>query len=532
MAPVAASLLPEKAKGKTYTMEDVAQHNKDGDAWIAIDGVVFDISKFSKLHPGGNWVLMQFAGKDATKDFYALHRADVLTKYIPRLAIGTVVGTPVPPPETQPALSEVPYAESSFWQKGFHSPYFNESHRQLRQMMRAFIEREVMPDAEENEEQGRHPTLELYQKMGKAGILAARIGPGAHFELPGCAPPNGLSPKDFDYFHELIIHEEISRIGVPGFTDGLGAGLVIGLPPVIRFAQNKELAQRVGIEVMTGQKRIALAITDPGAGSDVANINATAERTPCGKFFIVNGIKKWITNGHFADYFTTAVRTGGKGMGGISLLLISRDMGVTTKPIKTSYSPAAGTAMVFYENVKVPVENLLGKENDGFKCIMDNFNHERWMIVVGVNRASRLLVEECFKWAMQRMVFGQPLLAQPVIRNKLAHMLAQVEAVQNFIENITHQMNNMSHSDQVKYLAGPIALLKLQSTRTAQFIEDESCQIFGGRAITRTGMGQIIERFQRASKFGAILGGSEEIMADLGVRQAMKHFPKTASARL
>jgi alkylation response protein AidB-like acyl-CoA dehydrogenase len=104
---------------------------------------------------------------------------------------------------------------------------------------------------------------------------------------------------------------------------------------------------------------------------------------------------------------------------------------------------------------------------------------------------SRLLLEECFKWANQRMVFGKALIEQPVIRNKLAHMTAQVEAVQNWIENLTHQMNRMSHQEQAANLAGPIALLKLQSTRVSQYVQDEACQIFGGRAITRTGMGQV-----------------------------------------
>lgn len=103
--------------------------------------------------------------------------------------------------------------------------------------------------------------------------MAARIGPGVHMMLPGVAPPNGIPPEKFTYFHEMIVHEEITRLGVPGFCDGLGAGLVIGLPPVIRFAKNKELAHRVGQEVLLGKKRICLAITDPGAGSDVANIS-------------------------------------------------------------------------------------------------------------------------------------------------------------------------------------------------------------------------------------------------------------------
>jgi alkylation response protein AidB-like acyl-CoA dehydrogenase len=180
---------------------------------------------------------------------------------------------------------------------------------------------------------------------------------------------------------------------------------------------------------------------------------------------------------------------------------------------------------VTYENVRVPKEYLLGKEGKGFMYVMFNFNHERWYIVAGTNAANRLILAECFKWANQRIVFGKKLIEQPVIRGKLAIMAAQIEAVQAWTEQITHQMNVLSHEEQSVVLAGPIALLKYFCTRVANLVSDEACQIFGGRAITRTGMGRIIEAFQKSNKFAAILGGSEEIMADLGIRQAMKHMP-------
>lgn len=119
-------------------------------------------------------------------------------------------------------------------------------------------------------------------------------------------------------------------------------------------------------EVLSGRKRICLAITEPYAGSDVANIRTTAKRTPDGKYFIVNGVKKWITNGTFADYFSVAVRT----EKGITMLFIERSDEIETKAIKTSYSPAAGTSYITFENVKVPVENILGEEGKGFQVIM------------------------------------------------------------------------------------------------------------------------------------------------------------------
>lgn len=128
------------------------------------------------------------------------------------------------------------------------------------------------------------------------------------------------------------------------------------------------MAMQVGQEVISGSKRICLAISEPFAGSDVAGLVTVATKSSDGTHYIVSGSKKWITNGMFADYFVTAVRTGGKGLGGISLVLIDKSMpGVSVKPIKTSYSSCAGTALVLFDEVKVPVENLMGKENKGFK---------------------------------------------------------------------------------------------------------------------------------------------------------------------
>lgn len=150
------------------------------------------------------------------------------------------------------------------------------------------------------------------------------------------------------------------------------------------------------------------------SSSDVAGIKTTAVKTPDGKHYIVNGTKKWITNGMFSDYFVTGVKTDK----GLSVILIERGEGVETKAIKTSYSAAAGTTYITFDNVKVPVENLLGEENKGIHVILSNFNHERWMMACAVIRTCRTVTEECMKWSNQRLVFGKKLIEQPVIRQK------------------------------------------------------------------------------------------------------------------
>lgn len=192
------------------------------------------------------------------------------------------------------------------------------------------------------------------------------------------------------------------------------AGMSISLTAVKQWLRNKPLRDQLMEEVLSGKKKMCLAITEAFAGSDVAGLRTTAEKTPDGKYYIINGTKKWITNGMFSDYFVTGCRT----KKGFSVILVPRGEGVETTLIKTSYSTAAGTAYVQYDNVKVPVENLLGEEDKGFVVIMSNFNHERYMMAAAVIRMSRVIVEECLKWCNQRVVFKKPLIEQPAIRQK------------------------------------------------------------------------------------------------------------------
>jgi len=520
------------AATREVTCEELAAHNKEGDSWLAIDGKVYDVSKFMRVHPGGAGILRLYAGKDATKEFFAMHKAEVLQKPGARLVKGVMAGAKVGVQEASADghnIDVAPYSEPSAWM-GWHSPYYRESHRRLRARLRAFVEDVLKPEAAESEETGAHPSPEVFRAMGRCGLLAARVGKDVMpfaAGIPGIELEQqlGVKPSEFDHFHELIAHEEFGRLSFPSFCDGLGAGFCIGLPPVLHFAP-PHIRDVVLPEVLLGEKRICLAISEPAAGSDVAGMLTTAAKTPDGKHYVVNGIKKWITNGMFADYFVTAVRTG-KGRGGISMLFISRDMGVETKAIKTTYSSCAGTALVIFDNVKVPVENLMGmgnkgKEGQGFACVMYNFNHERWFIVSQFLQSCRLQIADCFKWANQRMAFGKPLIEQPVLRQKLARMSGMVESAHAMLEVVTYQMDTMPYKEQSEKLGGPIALLKYQSTRAGTLVADEAVQMFGGRGITRTGMGQNVERFQKTYKYASILGGSEEVMADLAVRQQMR----------
>jgi len=176
--------------------------------------------------------------------------------------------------------------------------------------------------------------------------------------------------------------------------------------------------------------------------------------------------------------------------------------------------------------VKVPVENMLGKENKGLQVILSNFVHERWVMCCASARGTRLMIEQAFIWSHVRKAFGKSLIEQPVIRQKFGAMFAKIEAVQSLLEHITYQMTFMNHAQVSELMGGQVALLKMYCTRTAFEAADDCVQIFGGRGITKTGMGNLVEGFQRSQKFDALLGGAEEVLSDLGVRRAMQTMPK------
>lgn len=355
--------------------------------------------------------------------------------------------------------------------------------------------------------------------MGRRGYLAGLLG----VEYPtqySTAPPS-VPVEKWDLFHEMLLTDELSRTGSGGFVWNLIGGFGIGCPPVVKFG-SQALKDRIMPGILAGDKRICLAITEPDAGSDVANLTCEAKLSEDGKHYIVNGEKKWITNGIWSDYFTTAVRTGGEGMNGVSLLLIERGEGVSTRRMDCQGVWSSGTTYITFEDVKVPVENLLGKENKGFRVIMTNFNHERIGIVIQCLRFSRVCYEESVKYANKRRTFGKKLIEHPVIRLKLAHMARQIEASYNWLENVVFQCEKMDETEAMLRLGGAIASLKAQSTTTMEFCAREASQIFGGLSYSRGGQGAKIERLYRDVRAYAIPGGSEEIMLDLSIRQSLR----------
>lgn len=376
----------------------------------------------------------------------------------------------------------------------YMSPLYTGDHRAWRATLRKFVETEMMPHVNEWDEAGEFPR-ELYKKAAAVGL----IGMGYPSEYGG-TPVN-------DPMYSIVTAEELARLG----AGGINASLMvhgIGLPPVLAIGSG-EMKRRVAPQVLAGEKIHALAITEPSGGSDVANLKTRAVRD--GDRYVVNGSKMFITGGMRADFYTVAVRTGGPGAGGISLLLLERDMkGFTRTPLKKQGWWASDTAALYFDDVRVPVENLIGEENRGFIGIMRNFNGERIGMAASANAYARVCFEDALAWARARHTFGKRLADHQVVRHKFAEMARKIAATQAYLEQC---------AVRVKAGETPVAdlsLLKVQATLTMEFCAREAMQIMGGAGYMR---GCRVERIYREVRVNAIGGGSEEIMRDLAARQ-------------
>jgi acyl-CoA dehydrogenase len=373
------------------------------------------------------------------------------------------------------------------------SPFYTPDHETFRDLVRRFVDKEIAPHAHAWDEAGEFPR-DLYRKAADLGLL-------------GLGFPEEFGGSPIDRFMWIVVVQEIARAG----AGGIGASLFshsIGAPPIARAAQ-PHVRARILPEIISGQKISALAITEPSGGSDVAQLRTTARRD--GDHYIVNGQKAFITSGMRADYITTAVRTGGPGASGVSLLLIEGDRpGLSRSRLDKMGWWASDTAMLYFDDCRVPAENLIGTEGGGFKIITQNFNDERLTMAAGAIAFARVCLDEAIAYARDRQTFGKPLTQHQVIRHKLVDMAQQVAASQAMLELLAWRL------EQNENPVADICMLKNQATQTMALCASEAVQIFGGAGYIR---GAKVERIYREVKVNAIGGGTEEIMKDLASRQ-------------
>ena len=374
--------------------------------------------------------------------------------------------------------------------RGRPVPPFTPAHERLRGEIREFVESRLRPHAEEWEQAGWFPN-EVFGWLAQAGYLGLKF-------------PREYGGAD-DSVAAAVLVEELARCGSGGLAAGLGAHAGIALPPILTFG-TEEQKRRYLIPGLRGELIAALAITEPGAGSDVASIRTHARSVDGG--YIVNGAKTFITGGVRADALVTAVRTKAEGgHHGLSFLIIDRGPGISSSPLRKLGWHASDTAEIAFDDVFVPEENLLGSEHGGFYLIMANFQWERLLMALGAVGAMQV----CFEWTLRHAREAAAVArstgggngSRQAIRHQLAEIAVEIEAGRD-----------VTYAALRRYAAGEqavreVTIAKLRTQRAAFDVIDACVQIHGLAAPPE------LERALRDARLGPIGGGTDEIMKEI-----------------
>ena len=381
-----------------------------------------------------------------------------------------------------------------------------------------FATREIAPHVQEWDQAGEFPRS-LYTRAAQLGLL-------------GLGYPEDLGGTPASQRMRNVATLSLARFGASG---GVGASLfshTIGLPPILRHG-TPELQREIIPPVLRGEKIAALAITEPGGGSDVASLRTTARLD--GDEWVIDGEKTFITSGMRADFLTVAVRTGDaelskggsdaaldgtRGARGVSLIVVPGDSkGLRRTRLEKMGWHCSDTAQLHFDAVRVPSRYLVGAPGQGFKIIMSNFNAERLGMSVAALGYALACYDEALEWARQRRTFGQALVEHQVIRHKLADMQMRIGSTQAWVDALSDRADAgeaLAGGETMAHWVAQVCLLKNHATQTMQFCADQAVQILGGMGCMR---GTRSERIYREVKVMMIGGGSEEIMKELAARQ-------------
>lgn len=381
-----------------------------------------------------------------------------------------------------------------------HELWNSPERRALREMVGDFTDREIVPHLEEWEEAGEVPRA-LSEKAAELGLL--------ELDFPEKAGGTG------DFIDFLVVNEQII---LSGASSGLCSALFthsIGTPHIASAGDSWQIEEFVR-PALAGRKIAALGVTEPSGGSDVGAITTGAVRH--GDEYVVSGGKTFITSGTRADYVTTAVRTGGPGHRGVSLLVIESDrQGFRVLPkLKKMGWLCSDTAELAFDEVRVPVRNLVGEEGTGFLQIMQRFESERLNMAVQAVATAQRCLQLSRRWALDRRTFGAALAERQVIRHKLAEMARQVSVAKTYVRDVT-----------ARWLAGEelgseVAMAKNTAVACCDHVVNEAVQIHGGMGYMRESE---VERHYRDSRILGIGGGTNEIMNEVIAKQLLKERP-------
>ena len=372
----------------------------------------------------------------------------------------------------------------------FFDNFLTETDRMIRDSATKFATKEIRPFADAWEEAGEFPR-ELYDKAAKSGLL-------------GIGFPEDVGGVGGGAMAQVMAIEGMMRGGSTGVSVGLGS-LGIALPPIVQ-SQNADLIDRFVRPALAGKKIAALAITEPGTGSDVSAVTTRAVKD--GDHYIVNGAKLYITSGVRADFLTTLVRTSDDPHGGLSSIILEKSMpGVeVSRALRKTGWWASDTAELAFQDVRVPATNLVGDEGSGFFTLMQNFQNERLALAAYGVATATMAFEECRTWIDERKVFGRPLSKFQVTRHKMADMATRLAATKTFMYQVA------SRVDQGEYLVGEVSMAKNLAAELAVDVTYEAVQLFGGMGYMRE---TLVERLSRDARLLPIGGGTQEIMKEI-----------------
>ncbi len=367
--------------------------------------------------------------------------------------------------------------------------------RQFRQAVRDLVDREVRPHALDWEEQGTLPRS-FFERLGELGWLGVRL-----------SEEGGGAGLDFHYTAALA--SELVRSGSVGVAVSVLAHAEFATHVIDRAGTAAQRAEFVA-PAARGERIGALGVTEPGAGSDVASLRTRAVRD--GDHWVINGSKTFITNGGIADFIATAVRTGGDGHRGLSLIVVPGDaQGLSRGPrLHKIGVPSSDTAELFFDDCRVPIDNLVGDEGDGFKLIMEGFAGERLVLAVICCAHMRLMWEEARRYGHERRAFGKPILGFQTWRHRLADALATIEAAQALTDRALDMYVTGVPCD------AEISMAKLFSTEASRGVSHECAQIFGGNRYMAE---QLIARLDRDGLAFTVGAGTSEIMREIIARR-------------
>jgi acyl-CoA dehydrogenase len=369
---------------------------------------------------------------------------------------------------------------------------FNEEHQAFRQTVRAVVERELRPHAAKWEREGEFPR-ELFLRFGELGFFGLKY-------------PVEDGGTNTGWLFEAVLLEELGRCGSGGVAAGLGAQFTIATAP-LHLLGSTEQKRRWLQPAIRGELIGALAITEPGAGSDVAGLTTRARLD--GGRWLLDGSKIYITNGVRADFLVVAARTGpGEGRRGLSLFVAERGGYTVGRKLDKLGWRASDTAELFFESS--PAELLGLAPGDGFAQILGNFQWERLSLALGAIGAAQQILEEAIEWVKERRAFGQPLSQMQVVRHRLAEMATDLEGARQ----LTYHALRL-HADG-EHAVAQTSMAKKVATEMCCRLADQALQLHGGAGYM---MEHDVQRHWRDARLGPIGGGTSEIMNEIIAKQ-------------